>query len=98
MFFTANLDELTSSSLPKLLNYFYVGVALSLSNPIDFIRFRMQTMPELLKQGHLIKPYTNVIDCAQRVSKEEGRKAFWKGNTSNLLKFYPAEGLNWTLK
>jgi solute carrier family 25 (adenine nucleotide translocator) protein 4/5/6/31 len=58
----------------------------------------MQTMPELIKQGVLSKPYTNVIDCAKRVTIEEGKTAFWKGNISNLLKFYPAEALNWIFK
>jgi solute carrier family 25 (mitochondrial adenine nucleotide translocator), member 4/5/6/31 len=72
------------------LSYFYVGLTLSIANPIDFVRFRMQTMPELIKQGRLKRPYSNVLDCFHRVTKEEGKRAFWKGNCSNLLKFYPA--------
>lgn len=71
---------------------------LSIANPIDFVRFRMQTMPELIKQGRLTRPYSNVLDCFHRVTIEEGKRAFWKGNCSNLLKFYPAEGLNWISK
>jgi len=81
---------LHTTNIRPLLNYLYVGIALSLSNPIDFIRFRMQTMQELLNQGRLSQPYLNVIDCCRRVVQEEGKTAFWKGNCSNLLKFYPA--------
>lgn len=29
----------------KLLNYLWAGLTLSLANPIDLVRFRMQTMP-----------------------------------------------------
>ena len=80
------------------LNYVYVGLTLSIANPIDFVRFRMQTMQELIKQGRLSRPYSNVVDCFYRVTIQEGKRAFWKGNCSNLLKFYPAEALNWISK
>jgi hypothetical protein len=56
-----------TTKIRPLLNYLYAGIALSLSNPIDFIRFRMQTMQELLYQGRLSQPYRNVIDCYCRV-------------------------------
>ena len=82
----------------SILNYLYVGITLSLANPIDFIRIRMQTMQQLIKQGKLKTPYINVLDCFQRVVVQEGKKSFWKGNCSNLLKFYPAEALNWISK
>lgn len=88
--FGVSLEGVEGRGVKPLLNYFYVGVALSLSNPIDFIRFRMQTMQELIYQGRLTRPYRNVVDCCRRVVVEEGKNAFWKGNCSNLLKFYPA--------
>lgn len=94
----STFDSQSPSKLKLLLNYLYVGVALSLSNPIDFIRIRMQTMQELIHQGRLRQPYSNVVDCCHRVVREEGKRAFWKGNCSNLLKFYPAEVMNWTFK
>lgn len=95
--FGSSIDQHNTIAKP-LLNYFYVGLALSLSNPIDFVRFRMQTMQELIHQGRLAKPYSNVVDCFHRVTIEEGKSAFWKGNCSNLLKFYPSEALNWISK
>jgi len=88
--FHSEVQAAEDAALKPLLNYIYVGIALSASNPIDFIRFRMQTMQELLKQGRLSHPYNSTFDCCHRVVKEEGRRAFWKGNCSNLLKFYPA--------
>lgn len=96
--FAQNPESNSKYIAKSVLNYVYVGLMLSIANPIDFVRFRMQTMQELIKQGRLNRPYSNVVDCFRRVTVEEGRKAFWKGNCSNLLKFYPAEGLNWISK
>lgn len=62
-------DKQSEAYIKSLLNYLYVGVALSIANPIDFVRFRMQTMQELIRQGRLHKPYTNVVDCFWRVTK-----------------------------
>jgi solute carrier family 25 (adenine nucleotide translocator) protein 4/5/6/31 len=58
----------------------------------------MQTMNELIKQKTLNKAYNGIFDCAFRVAKEEGKKAFWKGNASNLIRFYPNESLNFIMK
>jgi hypothetical protein len=58
------------SKVYAVLNYLQVGVALSLANPIDFVRIRMQTMQELVLQGALHRPYQNSIECCKRVFKE----------------------------
>lgn len=34
----------------------------------------------------------------KRVLREEGFFAFWKGNLSNLMRFYPSETINFTVK
>jgi hypothetical protein len=58
------------SIIKPISNYLLVGVALSISNPIDFVRIRMQVMQELIKQGKLGSPYQNSLDCCLRVLKE----------------------------
>ena len=55
------------SSLLAAPRYLAIGVALSLSCPIDFVRIRMQTMRELIEQGTLSEPYYNIVDCCRRV-------------------------------
>lgn len=55
--------------LKPILNYLLVGLTLSLSNPIDFVRIRMQVMQELIKQGKLGTPYHSTLDCCLRVLK-----------------------------
>jgi len=48
-----------------------VGAALAISanNPFSVLRFRLQTMPELLRQGELLTPYSGLLDCAKRILK-----------------------------
>lgn len=59
------LDRITSVA-------YAVGaaVAISANNPFSVLRFRLQTMPELLRQGELITPYQGLFDCAKRILKE----------------------------
>ena len=43
---------------------------MSLTNPLNLIRFRMQTMPDLIVQKQLEKPYQGLMDCFKRVYVE----------------------------
>ncbi len=61
-----------------------------LTNPLNLVRFRLQTMPDLIIQNRIDTPYQGVADCVKRIYIQEGKLAFWKGNFSNLLRFYPA--------
>ena len=48
-----------------------VGAALAITanSPFSVLRFRLQTMPELLRQKQLDKPYKGLFDCARRIAK-----------------------------
>jgi hypothetical protein len=43
------------------------ALAMTLNSPFSVLRFRLQTMPELLRQGTLNKPYEGFKDCAKRI-------------------------------
>jgi len=55
-------------------------------------------MDSLLKSGALDKPYTGLVNCFSRVLSEEGVKAFWKGNGTNVIRYFPTQALNFSLK
>ena len=57
--------------------------------PLDFIKLRYQIMPEMIKSGTLEKPYTGIINSFRRVFNEEGKRAFWKGNLTRIIKYFP---------
>jgi len=39
-----------------------------------------------------------VLDCASRISREEGSRAFWKGNLANIFRVIPNETFNFFTK
>lgn len=43
----------------------------------------------MLKQGTLEKRYEGIADCFKRVKNEEGVRAYWKGNFTNVLRYFP---------
>jgi solute carrier family 25 (adenine nucleotide translocator) protein 4/5/6/31 len=53
----------------------------SLSYPLDTVRRRM-----MMQSGKAIKEYTSAVDCFNKILKNEGPKAFFKGNFSNIVR------------
>lgn len=59
-----------SNYLPSkstILSAIGAAVSMSLTNPFNLVRFRMQTMPDLLIQKQLRTPYRDSFDCFKRV-------------------------------
>lgn len=55
-------------------------------------------MDEMIKTGKLEKPYTGISNCFTRVASEEGFKSLWKGNFTNVLRYFPTQALNFAFK
>jgi solute carrier family 25 (adenine nucleotide translocator) protein 4/5/6/31 len=36
-----------------------------------------------------MKKYTGIGDCFSRVASEQGVAAFWRGNTANVIRYFP---------
>jgi len=52
----------------------------------------------MIKKGTLSHAYKNIPDCASRIKTEEGVRAFWKGNFTNVLRYFPTQALNFAFK
>jgi solute carrier family 25 (adenine nucleotide translocator) protein 4/5/6/31 len=74
------------------------AVSKTIAAPIELIKLRIQNMDEMLKAGTLETKYSGIGDCASRVVKEEGFKSFWKGNGTNVLRYFPTQALNFAFK
>jgi len=59
---------------------------------------RIQNMDEMIKKGTLDRPYNGIADCFNRIKNEEGVKALWKGNFTNVLRYFPTQALNFAFK
>ena len=65
------------------------GISKTIASPIEVIKMRLQNMEEMLKKGTLDRPYKGIVDCAKRIPSEEGVRALWKGNFTNVLRYFP---------
>jgi len=50
------------------------------------------------RQGRLQTPYKGIGDCFKRVIAEEGFVSLWRGNTANVLRYFPTQALNFAFK
>jgi len=74
------------------------GVSKTAAAPIERVKLLVQNQNEMIKQGILDKPYKGVIDCTQRVLRNEGVVPFWRGNLANVLRYFPTQALNFAFK
>jgi solute carrier family 25 (adenine nucleotide translocator) protein 4/5/6/31 len=74
------------------------AISKTIAAPIELIKLRLQNMDAMLKAGTITKPYTGMVDVATRVVEEEGFRALWKGNGTNVLRYFPTQALNFAFK
>ncbi|KAF9583877.1 ADP/ATP carrier protein, partial [Lunasporangiospora selenospora] len=66
--------------------------------PIERIKLLLQNQDEMLKTGRLTTPYKGIADCFRRVIAEEGVGPLWRGNTANVIRYFPTQALNFAFK
>jgi len=78
------------------------GVAAAISKtaaaPIERIKLMVQNQDEMIKAGRLDRPYNGVVDCFRRVVADEGMTSLWRGNTANVIRYFPTQALNFAFK
>merc|ERR1719197_974776 len=45
-----------------------------------------------------VKRYTGIVDCFTRVASEQGVAAFWRGNLTNIIRYFPTQAFNFAFK
>lgn len=56
--------------------------------------YTTDTSHSQIKQGRLATPYKGVGDAFSRTYREEGIVALWRGNTANVIRYFPTQALN----
>jgi len=74
------------------------AVAKTAAAPIERIKLLVQNQGEMLKSGRLATPYKGIVDCATRTYADEGLVSFWRGNTANVIRYFPTQALNFAFK
>jgi solute carrier family 25 (mitochondrial adenine nucleotide translocator), member 4/5/6/31 len=67
--------------------------------PIERVKLLLQTQDSnpRIKSGEIPK-YTGIINCFVRVSSEQGFFSFWRGNTANVIRYFPTQAFNFAFK
>jgi solute carrier family 25 (adenine nucleotide translocator) protein 4/5/6/31 len=75
------------------------GFTKTVTAPIERVKLLIQTQDAnpLIRSGEVPR-YTGMADCFSRVTKEQGFRAFWRGNGANVLRYIPQQAFNLSLK
>ncbi|KAL8268310.1 hypothetical protein R6Q59_002108 [Mikania micrantha] len=84
------------------IDFLMGGVSAAVSKtaaaPIERVKLLIQNQDEMIKAGRLSQPYKGVGECFARTIKEEGVMSLWRGNTANVLRYFPTQALNFAFK
>ncbi|KAK9378667.1 mitochondrial carrier domain-containing protein [Kockiozyma suomiensis] len=85
-----------------LIDFLMGGVSAAVSKtaaaPIERVKLLIQNQDEMIKQGRLTQRYTGIVDCFKRTAADEGVVALWRGNTANVIRYFPTQALNFAFR
>lgn len=89
------------SDIGKFVRDFMLGgvagaIAKTLSAPIERVKLLLQTQHNNPKLAE--RPYKGIIDCFSRCVSEEGVVSLWRGNWANVLRYFPTQAINFSIK
>ncbi|KIP06329.1 hypothetical protein PHLGIDRAFT_24613 [Phlebiopsis gigantea 11061_1 CR5-6] len=95
-------DKKSSSSSSFIADFMMGGTAAAISKtaaaPIERVKLLVQNQGAMLEAGRLQQPYKGVIDCFKRTYTDEGLVSFWRGNGTNVIRYFPTQALNFAFK
>ncbi|KAL7204371.1 hypothetical protein ACSBR2_017448 [Camellia fascicularis] len=84
------------------IDFLMGGVSAAVSKtaaaPIERVKLLIQNQDEMIKSGRLSEPYKGIGDCFGRTIREEGFVSLWRGNTANVIRYFPTQALNFAFK
>jgi len=88
----------------KFLTDFALGgvsgaIAKTCTAPIERVKILIQTQdanPRIMSGE--IPRYSGILNCFSRVAAEQGIAAFWRGNFTNVLRYFPTQAFNFAFK
>jgi solute carrier family 25 (adenine nucleotide translocator) protein 4/5/6/31 len=75
------------------------AIAKTCTAPIERVKLLIQTQdanPRVISGE--VQRYNGIVDCFVRVNKEQGFGAFWRGNMTNILRYFPTQAFNFAFK
>lgn len=75
------------------------AIAKTCTAPIERVKLIIQTQdanPRIMSGE--IPRYTGIGNCFSRIVSEQGVQAFWRGNFTNILRYFPTQAFNFAFK
>mmetsp|Transcript_35628 Transcript_35628/g.100873 ORF Transcript_35628/g.100873 Transcript_35628/m.100873 type:complete len:322 (-) Transcript_35628:140-1105(-) len=75
------------------------AIAKTCTAPIERVKLIIQTQdanPKIIS-GEVAR-YTGIGNCFTRVYQEQGLSAFWRGNFTNVIRYFPTQAFNFAFK
>ena len=75
------------------------AVSKTLTAPIERVKLVIQTQdanPRIVS-GEVAR-YTGIGNCFSRIMSEQGFAAFWRGNMTNIIRYFPTQAFNLAFK
>lgn len=73
------------------------GISKTAVAPIERVKLLLQVQgasTQIKKEDQ----YKGIVDCFTRVSREQGVGSLWRGNTANVIRYFPTQALNFAFK
>jgi solute carrier family 25 (adenine nucleotide translocator) protein 4/5/6/31 len=87
---------------PFVIDFLMGGVSAAVSKtaaaPIERVKLLIQNQDEMLKTGRLSRKYDGIGECFKRTIAEEGVASLWRGNTANVIRYFPTQALNFAFR
>jgi len=88
----------------QFLQDFLIGgvsasVAKTCTAPIERVKLVIQTQdanPKIISGE--VPRYTGIGNCFSRIYQEQGMGAFWRGNFTNIIRYFPTQAFNFAFK
>ncbi|KAI5853402.1 mitochondrial carrier domain-containing protein [Tricharina praecox] len=85
-----------------MIDFMMGGISAAVSKtaaaPIERVKLLIQNQDEMIKQGRLDRKYNGISDCFKRTMADEGLVALWRGNTANVIRYFPTQALNFAFR
>merc|ERR1719159_1943423 len=75
------------------------AIAKTCTAPIERVKLIIQTQDSnpLIRSGEVPR-YTGIMNCFSRINSEQGFGAFWRGNFTNCIRYFPTQAFNLSFK
>ena len=87
---------------PFLADFLMGGISAAVSKtaaaPIERVKLLIQNQDEMIKAGRLARRYDGIGECFRRTISDEGFLSLWRGNTANVIRYFPTQALNFAFR